>query len=73
MRRTLCAMEAITTTAGERFTVAEHANMARLVFKRFGRDEEAAAAAWRRLLQNSCPVADFMELVELGELLEENQ
>jgi len=53
----------ITTTARETFTTAESTDMARLVFKRFGRDPEAAAAAWRRLLQNGCTVDDFLDLV----------
>lgn len=59
-------MSDVTTTAGERFTQAEHAEMAWLIFKRFGRDDEAAAAAWRRMMQNGCAVADFMQLVDQG-------
>lgn len=57
----------ITTTNGKPFTHVESVDMARLVFKRFGDDPEAAAAAWRRLLENGCPVADFMALVEYNE------
>lgn len=57
----------ITTTAGEPFTPSDSADLARLVYKRFGRDSEAATAAWRRMLGNSCPVADFMALVECPE------
>lgn len=53
---------AVTTTAGERFSAADHAALAALVYRRFGRDPEAAAAAWRRLLGNSCTVAQFMRL-----------
>lgn len=54
----------ITTTAGESFTWEEHKSLARLVYKRFGRNLEAAAAAWRRLLENSCQVSDFARLLE---------
>ncbi len=53
----------ITTTDRKKFTSVEHYDMARLVYKRFGHDPEAAAAAWRRMLQNSATVDDFMELV----------
>lgn len=56
-------MDAIKTTAGEYFTVIEHVDMARLVFKRFGNNPESATAAWRRMLQNNCPVEEFMQLV----------
>jgi hypothetical protein len=53
-----------TTAPGrETFTTAESTDLARLVFKRFGRDPETAAAAWRRLLQNGCTVDDFLDLV----------
>lgn len=52
-----------TTTNGETFTREEHIDLARLIYKRFGRDSEAACAAWRRLLENQCPVTDFMALV----------
>lgn len=55
----------ITTTDGTPFTGADSADLARLVYKRFGHDPEGATAAWRRMLGNSCPVSDFMALVEL--------
>jgi hypothetical protein len=52
-------MLTITTTSGSKFSHIESVDMARLVFKRFGCDVEAATAAWRRLLQNSCSTEDF--------------
>jgi hypothetical protein len=54
----------VTTTAGETFTSDEHRQLARLVFKRFGKDLGAATVAWRRLFQNSTDEAQFAELVE---------
>lgn len=57
------AVEGITTTAGERFTPEDSVQLARLVLKRFGYEVPAAAAAWRRLLQNGCPDSDFEALV----------
>jgi len=57
----------ITTTDGTPFTPADSADLARLVYKRFGRDPDAATAAWRRMLGNSCEVSDFMALVECPE------
>lgn len=53
----------VRTTAGEKFTNGDHYALAHLVYRRFGRDLRAAAAAWRRLLQNSCPDEDFRALV----------
>jgi hypothetical protein len=52
----------IRTTSGENFSREEHAQMAALVYKRFGWDLAAAAAAWRRLLGNSCPDSEFADL-----------
>lgn len=53
-----------TTTNGSAFTRTESIDMARIVFKRFGHDPEAATAAWCRLLQNQASVSDFMALIE---------
>lgn len=55
----------IITTNGETFSLDEHKQLARLVYKRWGRDLEAAASAWRRLFQNSCTVEDFRELIAM--------
>jgi hypothetical protein len=57
----------VTTTAGETFTNVEHVDLARLIFKRFGKDPEEATNAWRRMLGNSCPVSNFMALVDYPE------
>lgn len=57
----------VTTTYGEVFTAREHQLMACMIYKRFGRDSEVAAAAWRRLLGNSCTESAFMELVQAGD------
>ena len=53
----------IRTTNGEQFSDAEHRALARLMFKRFGRNEESFCMAWRRMLQNSADNADIMKLV----------
>ncbi len=57
-RRSVC-----TTTAGESFTYGETCVLASLIFKRFGNSPEAAAFAWRRLMQNDASEGDFMRLV----------
>lgn len=54
----------ITTTNGEVFTHAESALLAALVLRRFGMDVLSAAAAWRRMLQNSCTDEQFRTLAE---------
>ena len=53
----------IITTAGHPFTWGEHVLLARMIYKRFGNDANAAAAAWRRMLGNNATVAEFMRLV----------
>ena len=63
------SLEGIKTTAGEVFPPAETIDLARLVYKRFGYDLPAAAAAWRRLLQNSATESDFLDLVNYALLL----
>ena len=54
----------ITTTNREVWTQAESEDLAARVFKRFGRDIPAAAAAWRRLLQNNCSDEQFRDLLK---------
>lgn len=61
--------QGITTTCGEKFTEKDHARLAWLIHLRFGRDVEAGAAAWRRMLQNSCSNAQYEDLVNEGALL----
>ena len=62
---------AVTTTAGEQFTGEESVLLAFLVLKRFGYEQTAAAAAWRRLLQNSCEDEQFMVLTRLAGIKED--
>jgi hypothetical protein len=57
---------AVRTTAGETFSGRESALLAVLIYRRFGRDKDAAAAAWRRLHENVCPDRNFMILVQAG-------
>lgn len=52
----------ITTTNGETFTDFDHQALARLVYKRFGRDKEAFCAAWRRMLQNNAEDTEILRL-----------
>lgn len=54
----------IRTTAGETFTFEESADMARMVFKRFGNDLGAATAAWNRLMQTNCDTHQFQKLLD---------
>jgi hypothetical protein len=61
------AIHSVTTTAGERFSAQDSANLAHLIWRRFGKDYEAGVVAWRRLLQNSCPLEDFRALVAKAE------
>lgn len=55
----------IRTTNGKTFTAEDHYALARLIYKRFGCDPEAAVAAWRRLLQNNATTEDFLQLVNV--------
>ena len=56
-------MVGITTTARECFTAEDSRQLAQLVCRRFGYELAAAAAAWRRMLQNGCSDHQFEELV----------
>jgi len=56
----------ITTTSGETFTAIQSAELARLVYLRFGRDVGAAHSAWQRMLQNNCSLRSFQTLLETG-------
>ena len=53
----------ITTTDRTKFTSTDHYDLARLIYKRFGHNAEAATAGWGRMLQNKATVEDFMSLV----------
>lgn len=56
----------IITTADEVFTDKEHQLLAAFVYKRFGWDPAAAAAAWRRMMQNDCSDQQFLDLAVAG-------
>lgn len=56
----------VITTAGESFTLGMHRELARLVWLRFGRDDQAATMAWRRMMQNTCKVRDFLALLDIS-------
>jgi hypothetical protein len=57
----------IITTDGTVFTLLEHVDLARLVFKRFGHDLAEATDAWRRLMSNDTEEADLFELIAYPE------
>ena len=60
--------EDVITVAGDRFTVDMHRELARLVWLRFGREDQVATMAWRRLMQNNCEVRDFLDLIQRDKL-----
>lgn len=59
----------VTTTNKEIFTEDQSAELALMIYIRFGRNVLDAAMAWRRLLQNTCEIGQFAELVLTGEKL----
>jgi hypothetical protein len=61
-----------TTTNGETFSDDDHADLAFMVYRRFGRDSAAATVAWNRLLQNNCSEAQFLKLVNASDYMIEN-
>lgn len=52
----------VTTTAGETFGYKQFAQLAHLIWLRFGKDDEAAVLAWRRLHQNNATLDDFKQM-----------
>lgn len=60
--RSASAGLAVMTTAREEFTSTETRQLAALTLKRFGWDNAAAAAAWRRMLGNSCTDEQFAQI-----------
>jgi len=56
-------MSDITTTEGKVFTHEQSADLALMIYYRFGREIEPASAAWRRMLGNNCETADYMDLL----------
>lgn len=63
----LSEMSGIITTDGSLFSIADHADLARLIFKRFGRDLTEASAAWSRMMQNQTTESDFFVLLSYPE------
>lgn len=55
--------DGVTTTAGEVFTSGETEDLARLIFKRFGNDFEAARQAMERLLESSIDCDTFYSVL----------
>lgn len=53
----------VTTANGEKFTSAETMQLATLIYKRFGRNLEAAAGAWRAMLQTTTTADEFKALL----------
>lgn len=58
----------VTTTCGEVFSENDTADLAFMVYRRFGRDIDYAHSAWMRLLGNNCTVRSFENLVNKGAL-----
>jgi len=57
----------VVTTRGETFTGEQSAEMAYMIYVRWGRDIGAAHSAWKRLHQiPNAPLRGFIELVETG-------
>ena len=56
----------IKTTSGETFTTLQSADLAWLVYLRFGRDVDSAHKAWQRLMQNNCTLTSFQNVLEIG-------
>ncbi len=61
----------ISTTKGERFSHEDSADLAWMIYRRFGRNIVAAADAWRRLLQNNCSNTQFHQLVQHSNMNDE--
>lgn len=60
----------VSTTCGEAFNGDDHARMAALIYRRFGRNLEVTQLAWQRLLQNNTSTEQIRELVKNGLALE---
>jgi len=60
----------VKTTLGEAFSGDDHARMAALIYRRFGRDTVATRQAWQRLFENNVSIEDIRTLVRNGLALE---
>jgi len=58
---------AIVTTNNDLFTEEDQVRLANLIFKRFGKEAEAATNAWNRMLGNNCSIESFMLIVNKKE------
>ena len=58
----------IITTNGENFSHDNSADLAWMVYVRFGRNLASAHAAWCRLLQNNCYMSDYEKLIKRSSL-----
>lgn len=61
----------IITLLEEKFSYDESADLAFLVYRRFGRDAAAASSAWSRLMQNATSPASFRRLIRHSRLNDE--
>lgn len=57
-------MDTVTTINGEVWKRDSDRALAHLIYIRFGRDLNAAAAAWRRLLNNNTTSQEFKRLID---------
>lgn len=56
----------INAVGGVRFTGEDTVRLAFLIHKRFGYEDDAAMAAWRRMLGNACTVEAFVAMAQAG-------
>ena len=56
--------EVVLTTNGYSYMKRDACQLAYAIWLRFGRDDAAATQAWRKLLEDDTPVADFRRLVD---------
>jgi hypothetical protein len=61
----------IITLLEEKFSYDESADLAFLVYRRFGRDVGAASSAWSRLMQNATSPTSFRRLIRHSRLNDE--
>jgi len=52
-----------THTNGIAFDCGDYCQLAYLIWKRSGKNDAAAASMYRRMMENDCPVSDFMFMV----------
>ena len=57
----------VTTTSGEKFSGRQSAQLAFLVYKRFGSNVDSALAAYQRLMQSNVDRRSFEKLIGLDD------